>query len=102
VCSSALARSLFGAIFFLSFWCPRAGAQSLPPSITVGNAPVGIAVNPITNKIYVANQSDNTVGVIHGGSLTLSASAALETTPSGEPDLWSWAKCMFHDRFFRT
>jgi YVTN family beta-propeller protein len=34
--------------------------------IHVDNFPVGIAVNPVTNKIYVTNQYSNTVSVIDG------------------------------------
>src|SRR5687767_9347997 len=34
--------------------------------IQVDNFPVGIAVNPYTNKIYVTNEYSNTVSVING------------------------------------
>ena len=32
--------------------------------INVGNGPVAVAVNPVTNKIYVANEASNSVTVI--------------------------------------
>ena len=36
------------------------------PTITVGNSPFGVGVNPITNMIYVSNNADGTVTVIDG------------------------------------
>ncbi len=35
-------------------------------TITVGNNPQSIAINPITNLDYVTNSNDNTVSVITG------------------------------------
>jgi DNA-binding beta-propeller fold protein YncE len=35
-------------------------------TIPVGNKPNNIAVNPVTDKAYVTNLSDNTVSVIDG------------------------------------
>ena len=35
-------------------------------TIPVGSYPSAVAVNPVTNKIYVANQNSNTVTVIDG------------------------------------
>ena len=32
----------------------------------VGNSPDGVAVNPNTNMVYVANYDDNTMSVIDG------------------------------------
>ena len=34
------------------------------PIISSGSFPVGIDINPITNKLYVANQFSNTISVI--------------------------------------
>ncbi len=48
---------------------PAAWAQTLVGTVTVGTTPVGVAINPATNKIYVANQGSNNVTVINGGSL---------------------------------
>lgn len=36
--------------------------------IKVGTNPVGISVNPISNRIYVTNIGDNTVSVIDGSN----------------------------------
>ena len=44
------------------------GATNSTTTVTVGNAPSGVAVNPITNKVYVANQNDATVSVIDGAT----------------------------------
>src|SRR5271165_209042 len=44
------------------------GCANAPATVTVGNAPTGIAVNAATNSIYVTNQADNTVSVINGAS----------------------------------
>lgn len=41
---------------------------NIPITTTQGNGLQGITVDPITNKIYVANGSDNVIVVIDGGS----------------------------------
>ncbi len=46
--------------------------------ITVGTNPAGVAVNPNTNTIYVANQGDNTISVIDGATNTV-----VDTIPAG-------------------
>src|SRR5438045_6816512 len=43
-----------------------AGAASVVATIPVGNNPEGVAVNPLTNRAYVTNISDNDVSVIDG------------------------------------
>jgi YVTN family beta-propeller protein len=54
-----------------------ARAQSVTATVTVGAGPEAIAVNPATNRIYVANATDNTVTVIDG------ATNATTTVPTG-------------------
>ena len=44
------------------------GCGQTPPTVAVGNGPDGVAVNPLTNTIYVANGVDNTVSVIDGAT----------------------------------
>ena len=39
--------------------------------MTVGAIPVGVAVNPNTNTIYVTNRADDTVSVIDGKTNTV-------------------------------
>jgi YVTN family beta-propeller protein len=38
------------------------------PTVTVGNNPTAIGLDPLTNTIYVANTNDNTVSVIDGST----------------------------------
>ena len=56
-----------------------AGAQQLIGSVNVGYDPSGIAVNPLTHKVYVANQcaTDN---CSDGGSITVIDETTLGTT----------------------
>jgi YVTN family beta-propeller protein len=49
--------------------------------VSPGNALLGIAVNPATNKIYVANSGTNQVAVIDGGTNTVSTTINL--APAG-------------------
>ncbi len=44
--------------------------------MTVGSYPVAIAVNPVTNLIYVANEGSNTVTVIEGSTNATTTVAA--------------------------
>jgi YVTN family beta-propeller protein len=46
-------------------------AQTVIATIDVGVNPIGVAVNPTTNRIYVANDGDNTVSVIDGTTNTV-------------------------------
>jgi len=41
-------------------------ADSSLGNVAAGSTPFAIAVNPVTNKIYTANQGSNTVTVIDG------------------------------------
>lgn len=52
-------------------------------TIPVGNDPVGIDINPISNQIYVVNESDNNVSVIDGATNTVVATIAVGTQPEG-------------------
>jgi YVTN family beta-propeller protein len=67
--------SMIGSVISVSFSSnsslPKKYVQGDQQPITKGgihvdNFPVGIAVNPVTNKIYVTNQYSNTVSVIDG------------------------------------
>ena len=58
------------------------GATNLTTSVSVGKSPYAIAVNPVTNKIYVANNRSNNVTVIDGATnstTTVSAGASPQT-----------------------
>ena len=53
-------------------------AYQVTATIPVGTNPVGVGVNPLTNRIYVSNNGDNTVSVIGG-----LANAVIATVPVG-------------------
>ena len=46
----------------------RRGRRVIGSPITVGADPYGVAVNPTTNRVYVANMAARTVSVIDGAS----------------------------------
>ena len=53
-------RSLLNAV--------RQRAVSLPPTVSVGNGPDGLALDPATHTLYTSNQNDNTVSVINAAT----------------------------------
>jgi YVTN family beta-propeller protein len=61
-------------VFALIAWLPlilmpgTAQAQTVSGTKGVGSSPEMVAVNPVTNKIYVANLGSNTVSVIDGAT----------------------------------
>src|SRR5579872_7244310 len=68
-CGRALARFGTLSICLLVVTCPsRARAQVVKAAIPTAPGPSAIAVNPVTNTVYVAN-SDNVVTVINGATL---------------------------------
>ena len=65
-----------GALFALALGLtPADGAPALTvtAAIPVGNNPQGVAVDPGSHTVYVANYSDNTISVINGGTNTVTA-----------------------------
>ena len=48
----------------ISVAAPPALAQTVVATISVGDAPIGVAVNPDEDLVYVANANDDTVSVI--------------------------------------
>jgi YVTN family beta-propeller protein len=60
--------------------------NSTPPSVEsttdVGVGPTAVAVNPMTNKIYVANIKSNTVTVINGNTPNLTTTVGVGNQPS--------------------
>lgn len=48
-------------------------SNSVVANIGVGNSPVAVVINPVTNLIYVANSGSNSVSVIDGSSNTVTA-----------------------------
>lgn len=41
---------------------------TIATAVPVGSMPHGVAVDPVTNKIYVANRDDNNVTLIDGAT----------------------------------
>src|SRR5690606_21909227 len=49
----------------------------------VGNGPLGVAVNPVTNLVYVANSLDDTVTVIDGSTNEVIEAVTVGNGPYG-------------------
>ena len=49
----------------------------------VGTRPLGVAVNPVTNTVYVTNEGDGTVSVISGSTGTVTGTIPVGTGPRG-------------------
>jgi YVTN family beta-propeller protein len=50
-------------------------------TIPVGTNPNGVGVNPLTNRIFVTNQDDNTISVINGVTNTVIATVPVGAHP---------------------
>ena len=50
--------------------------------VTVGNSPTGLDINPVTNRIYVANKDSNTTTVIDGKSNNVVTNIPVGHSPS--------------------
>jgi YVTN family beta-propeller protein len=74
--SLLLLATIISSAFF------SAEAQSFTTTVSVGSAPTAFAVNPATNKLYVANGNGPTVSVISGLTDTISATVTVGTTPT--------------------
>jgi uncharacterized repeat protein (TIGR01451 family) len=55
-------------IAFLWLACLTAGAQAVVATVNTGTRPYAAALNPVTNKIYIANIGSNDVTVIDGAT----------------------------------
>ena len=60
---------------------PSSGPTSLGSGINVDTYPVGIAVNPSTGKVYVANELSNTVSVISTNTMRVEKTIGVENFP---------------------
>ena len=63
--------------------CFTAQAQTAGTRIPVGTNPTQIAINPVTNKIYVANAGSDNVTVINAGT-----NAVITTVPVNDDPRW--------------
>jgi YVTN family beta-propeller protein len=82
-----LARTKFrpaalAAVLFAAGSIGAAVAQTVGTRIPVGTSPSAIAVNPVTNKVYVTNEADDTVTVINAND------NSTKTVPVGDRPLW--------------
>src|ERR1035441_2847018 len=70
-----------GGIVFAAVIPSLVRAQTVTATVSAGLAPIAIAVNPVTNTIYVANLDSNTVTVINGATNTATATVSTGTFP---------------------
>jgi len=84
----ALACGLLGASAFslgrpTSLSQANGGGPVVVTTVAVGTWPLDVAVNPNTNRIYVANGGSNNVSVIDGASNTVVATVGVGAIPVG-------------------
>lgn len=64
---------------------PLPGRLARPPAVTqtipVGSGPYGVAVSPVTGRIYVTNSDDGTVSVINGRNGTVTSTIDVGSNP---------------------
>src|SRR6478672_11661183 len=53
------------------------------PGVAVDSYPIGVAVNPVTKKVYVTNRGSNTVSVIDGPTSTKLSNIIVGNSPVG-------------------
>ena len=69
------------------------GASNTTTTVSAGIGPNALAVNPVTNKIYVANYGSNNVTVINGAKNTTATVSCWKRSlrgcgePGDQPDL---------------
>ena len=56
------------AFMLFPFGVTLVKAETVTASLVAGTNPYAVAVNPMTNKIYVANYNSNNVSVIDGAT----------------------------------
>ena len=74
-------KKVFGPMSIVLATLPLAPVLVAAGAVPVGTTPFSLAVNPVTNKIYVANAGSNTVTVIDGATnaaITLPVEGLLE------------------------
>jgi len=62
------ARHLLLTLFCALMGSLSTHAQTVTATVMAGAGPFSVAVNPVTNKIYVANSNGTTVTVIDGAT----------------------------------
>jgi YVTN family beta-propeller protein len=61
------------------------GCASTPVTVGTGNAPVALAVDRVTDTVYVANAGDNTVSVINGATCNATVTSGCLQSPRAIP-----------------
>jgi YVTN family beta-propeller protein len=75
-------RATTALAFLLASLCTQATAEWVTATVVTGHYPRAAAVNPVTNKVYVANQYSGNVTMIDGATNDTTAVAA-HTNPAG-------------------
>jgi YVTN family beta-propeller protein len=78
----ALLITTLTALLMIPFY-HQVQAQTVIATVAVGDFPVGVGVNPTTNRAYVSNNFDDTVSVIDGTTNTVIATVAVGDAPRG-------------------
>ena len=78
-------HSIGSMVALLIMFCvlPDAFSQQVIATIAVGHRPTYLAADPKTDRIYVSNQSDNTVSVIDGATNQVLATVRVGHYPNG-------------------
>lgn len=65
-----LTSRVFGRLWVINITSIGTGTDPVVASVSVGDAPFGVAVSPKHERVFVANSGSNTVSVIDTGTLT--------------------------------
>ena len=65
-----------------------ASTRTVTATVPVGKGPTGVAVDPGTHTVYVANQIDGTVPVIDASTRTVTATVPSASGQTG----WRWIR----------
>jgi YVTN family beta-propeller protein len=61
----------------------KTATNKVAKTITVGFGPVGVAINPQSSRVYVANNRDNTVSIINTAKNKVTATISIASGPYG-------------------
>src|SRR5271154_2269259 len=78
---SRIGRAALWLSFVAVLSAQAAFAQSVTATLVVGSSPAAVAVNPVTDTIYVVNSSGNSVSVINGATNSVIATVNTGSNP---------------------